>query len=518
MGRVTIFAINGCPFCVKAKEALKSRGIPYLEINLSTHPDKRSDLLNLSSSLTVPQIFFNETHVGGSEELLSLLKQWDSEVESHGSPLERYKKDIEAMSDPTDPRLQPSTKDPVKESIAPPRGEEDVLQIPRTEDSVTVLEMVKRLLQTVPFSDLTYRLKTYKKSIKGHSFLNFIMKEFNLTKEESLQFGLYLSEKKLVTHVTGNHVFEDRDDLFYRLQPHQTPSILNSYRIWTDRVDPNSLAVLSRISKKLQKVFDRATDTDGNVNLSSALLDLEYPTFEEEACELQGISMDEMDLNTKTAFVINLYNMLIKYAQVKLGVPESNFSRASFFTGVNINIGGEIFSFHDLENGILRGNAKPPYSLSKVFSPDDKRIRLVVDKVDPRIHFGLNCGARSCPPVKKFTTTDLDEELRIVALAFCEQDITVDESSKSMLCSTIFKWYLPDFAPSISELPKALMKFLYPKGEKFKLLEKMIEQGPIKVKFREYDWGSNVVETKVFDKSNLKADQYLLKTYFGCQS
>ena len=510
MGRVTIFAINGCPFCVKSKEALKSRGIPYLEINLSTHPDKRSDLLNLSDSLTVPQIFFNETHIGGSVELLALFAQWEGEVEFHGSPLERYKRDIEAMSDPTDPRLQPSSKDPVKEPKPPPRGEEDVIKIPRSEDSVTVLEMTKRLLQTVPLSDLTYHLKTYKKSIKGNSFLTYAMKEFNLTKEEALQFGSYLSEQRLITHVTDDHVFKDKKDLFYRLQPHQTPDILNSYRIWTDRVDPNSLAVLSRLSKQLQKVFDRATDTDGNVNLALAAQDPEYPKFEEEACELQGISMEGMDLYTKTAFVINLYNMLIKYAQVKVGVPLSNLSRASFFFGVKANVGGEIFSFQDLENGILRANAKPPYVLKKVFPQGDKRLRLVVEKVDPRIHFALNCGARSCPPVKKFTSTDLNEELRIVALAFCEQDVAVDESSNSMLCSTIFKWYLPDFAPSVSELPKALMKFLNPKGEKFELLQKMVKKGSIKVKFREYDWGSNVTETKVFNKSNLKADQYCI--------
>lgn len=508
MGRATVFAITGCPFCVRSKEALKSRDIPFLEINLSSHPDKRSDLLSLSDSLTLPQIFFNEMHIGGSEELLSLIEQWDNEASTKGSPSKRFEKEVKELQDPTDPRLQPSTKDPVKEPTAPPRSEEDNIEIPNVDKPVSVLNITKRFLSTMPIRNLTSSGKTYKNSITGHDFLNYLMKEFNLMKEEGLQFGKYLHERKLVTHVTNNsYGFSATNDQYYRLQQHQTPIILNSYRIWTDRVDPQPLAILSRTSKVLQQVLDRSTEKDGNVNLLLASQDPDYEAFEEEICELQGVSMDEMDLNTKTAFVINLYNLMIKYAQVKVGIPSTNLKRIAFFTKVKVNIGGEIFSFHDLENGILRANALPPYALKKVFSSDDKRLRLIVNKVDPRIHFGLNCGARSCPPVKKFSATDLHEELRIVALAFCEQDVTLDEKSNTLHCSTIFKWYSKDFAPSTYKLPQAILHFLNPKGEKREILERMMKKGSVKVKFMAYDWGSNVSHSKEFEVP--KPDQFI---------
>ncbi len=498
----------------------------YMEINLSTHPDKRSDMLKLSDSFTVPQIFFNEEHIGGADELIALLEKWDGDGDGDGngggkSAKERYEMEVESAQDPTDERLQPSTKDAVVEVPAPPRSEEDQIQLPNSSgDLVSYLEMMQRLLMSMKTktNHLAYRGKLYKNSITGQNLVLHLMAEFNLMKEEALNFGVYLNQRKLIYHVTNDHDFADRKDLYFRLQPHQNPNILNSYRVWTDRVDPNPLAVVSRLGKHLENIFDRALQKDdGNINLHSASKDPKYEEFEEEVCELQKISMAKMDKNYLTAFAINVYNLMIKYAQVKVGVPSTNLQRAAFFNKVKMNLGGDIFSFQELENGILRANALPPYALRKVFSPTDERLRLAVDKVDPRIHFGLNCGARSCPPVKKFSANDLNEELRIAALAFCEQDdnVMINESSNTLTCNTIFKWYIEDFAPSISELPVALLQFL--KGSKKLSLEKMIEKGPIKVEFFRYDWGSNITSSKKFSNSNLVADQYSLNAIF-CRS
>ena len=73
-----------------------------------------------------------------------------------------------------------------------------------------------------------------------------------------------------------------------------------------------------------------------------------------------------------------------------MGLPQRNLQRACFFVLVKYNIGEELFSFHDLENGILRGNASPPYGKKATFGSDDKSKRLIL-KVDNRNHFGLNC-------------------------------------------------------------------------------------------------------------------------------
>ena len=513
MGRVTVFAIDGCPHCMRAKQNLKDRDIPYVEINLSSHPDKRSDMLSLADSLTVPQIFFNNDHIGGAVELIDLLEDWDAD----GPPTATAKINAEYLSrcDPTDPRLAPSTTPPVTESPPLPRNQDDHIILPKSLTE-TVVNMTQRLIQTVPRYNLLYLGKTYKNATRGKNITDTLVTQFSLDREEAVVFGKYLQQRKVLDHVVGEHVFQDTTDLYYRLQPFQSPGTMNSYRIWTDRVDPDYMGVISRLSKIVQGIHNRCTNKNGDVDLAAAEQDEQYAKFEEEICELQGISIHSMDVNAKTAFLINVYNLLIKYAFIKYGFPDSNLKRASFFTTIYVNIGGDTFSFNDLENGILRANAFAPYALKKQFTSGDPRAKLVLEKVDNRIHFALNCGAVSCPPVKKFSVNDLEEELRIVALSFCEQDLNIRVSLKKNVVhlSSIFKWYRHDFAQSTSGLPKALLKYL--RGEKKEALRKMLNgKNEIKVKFNDYDWSSNVTNSKTFDASSLKADYYTLKTIFG---
>ena len=84
-----------------------------------------------------------------------------------------------------------------------------------------------------------------------------------------------------------------------------------------------------------------------------------------------------------------------------------------------------MFSFNDLENGILRDNRKAPYRFQAQFSKDDPRQDLRIKPVDPRIHFSLNCGATSCPAISQFTKEAFWEELGVVTQGFCEDDNNV---------------------------------------------------------------------------------------------
>lgn len=98
----------------------------------------------------------------------------------------------------------------------------------------------------------------------------------------------------------------------------------------------------------------------------------------------------------------------------------------------------------------------------------------MVDKVDCRIHFGLNCGAKSCPPVKNFTAEGIEEELRIVAMSFCKDDdnVFVDSKRRTLLLSQIISWYKIDFGGTNQALPATIVKFL--RGEKKSALEKLM--------------------------------------------
>jgi len=72
MGQIVVFSKTKCPHCVAAKTALAEQSIPYTEINIEDN-DYNADLMAYASQkATVPQIFFNDRHIGGNLELNKL--------------------------------------------------------------------------------------------------------------------------------------------------------------------------------------------------------------------------------------------------------------------------------------------------------------------------------------------------------------------------------------------------------------------------------------------------------------
>lgn len=510
MGRVTIFSLTECPHCKRTKAALTERGIPYSEISLSTHPDKRNDMLSLADKLTVPQVFFNEEHIGGADDTITLLKEWD---EDNLTPKEHFVQQVESHPDPTDPRLAIPTTPPIVEKPAPPRDQEKSVRLPNG-TMVSVLEITSTLKDILPRKALKYNLTIYKNAFTGTDAVKAIMKQYNLSTKEAVKFGVYLQESKILHHVVEERAFQDKD-YFYRLQCYQQPEILNSFRVWTERVDDEPMNLLNRLKKLLGKVESAVTNDQGLVDYKNAQKHESYPIFEEAVCELQGINIGKMNNKTRLAFGINLYNLMVKYAFIKVGISTSTLARGAFFSGVKFNIGGDVLSFNDLENGVLRGNAPPPYSLFAPFSKGDPRRRLALPEADCRIHFALNCGAKSCPPVKNFTATAIDEELRIVAQAFTEQEdnVRLNPKKNEIHLNMILNWYGVDFAPSKDLLPEKVVTFL--RGEKKETLQAMLDScDKISVKFNEYNWGTNASDFVVFDSASLKPDATTIKALF----
>ncbi|MCQ4167173.1 glutaredoxin 3 [Tahibacter harae] len=61
-----------CPYCVAAKNVLKSKGLEYSEIRIDTDPARLAEMLERSHGRrTVPQIFINGIHVGGHDDLVA---------------------------------------------------------------------------------------------------------------------------------------------------------------------------------------------------------------------------------------------------------------------------------------------------------------------------------------------------------------------------------------------------------------------------------------------------------------
>jgi glutaredoxin 3 len=73
MQAVKMYTTAVCPYCVRAKQLLKARGVEQIEeIRIDEDNQARNDMMTITGRRTVPQIFIGSTHVGGCDDLMAL--------------------------------------------------------------------------------------------------------------------------------------------------------------------------------------------------------------------------------------------------------------------------------------------------------------------------------------------------------------------------------------------------------------------------------------------------------------
>ena len=72
MQTVKMYATGTCPYCIRAKQILKAKGVEIDEIRVDLDPAQRSLMMEITGRRTVPQMFIGDTHVGGHDDLVAL--------------------------------------------------------------------------------------------------------------------------------------------------------------------------------------------------------------------------------------------------------------------------------------------------------------------------------------------------------------------------------------------------------------------------------------------------------------
>ncbi len=190
--------------------------------------------------------------------------------------------------------------------------------------------------------------------------------------------------------------------------------------------------------------------------------------FWEQIFAIENTNLSKYSRNEKLAFWLNTYNLLtIKGVLIELKKnPKwkgnvTSLAKLRFFIFRKFHVAGKKVSLNYIENSIIRRRFK-----------------------DPRVHFALNCGSTSCPflPNKLFQAETLDKYLDNLAKFFINSgNVWIDEESKTVYLSRIFKWYKKDFA-SAGGLQQFINK--YWKNETIDFTKRNI-------KFKDYDWSLN---------------------------
>jgi len=193
----------------------------------------------------------------------------------------------------------------------------------------------------------------------------------------------------------------------------------------------------------------------------------------------------------KLAFWINLYNALIIdgviAGEITKSVGPNSLALIGFFRKTSYDIAGLRFNADDIEHGILRGNRGHPMIPGSQFASQDRRLPWIIDPLDERIHFALNCAGRSCPPIQVYSAEKIGEQLDMAARNFVDADLQIDQERNTAHISAIFKWFAGDFGGQRGVI-EFLIKHLNA-GDRKEWLVK--HHNTVTFKYKTYDWGVN---------------------------
>ncbi|MSQ71029.1 MAG: glutaredoxin 3 [Betaproteobacteria bacterium] len=73
MSRVLMYATDWCPYCQRAEQLLRSKGVAEIDkVLVDIEPGRREEMMKKTGRRTVPQIYIGDTHVGGYDDLAAL--------------------------------------------------------------------------------------------------------------------------------------------------------------------------------------------------------------------------------------------------------------------------------------------------------------------------------------------------------------------------------------------------------------------------------------------------------------
>lgn len=311
---------------------------------------------------------------------------------------------------------------------------------------------------------------------------------------------------------------QQQQQQYFCFSQDRNPTVLNMVfdnarrRVRIAQQKRTALELSALLRGEIAKLHSKYLSANGRrVNYLQMKESEEFTLYVDLTHELQLVDLKELFVEAdRKAFFINVYNALAVHGFCVLGYPTTAAQRAHFFSATSYRLGASdeyCFSLNDIEHGVLRANRPTPAGFLPFFrgtkfsslplfsSDDDPRFRYVVHNLDCRIHFALNCGAKSCPPIRVYSAENLEAELDSAAQAFCDDEemgVKIDLPAKQVTMSQIFKWYATDFGDTERERLEKIGGFLF--GTQRETMRELLVLGDeFTVQYFPYDWNSNAL-------------------------
>lgn len=522
MGRITVFTDDDILSC-RVNRVLDAMGLPYHEINLVNHPKYQKDLETLSMSSSVPQVFFNTRHIGGYKNLLKELQKWNKEADGDKKKvLERFENQVGKMPDPKGiPKVTASDIEDLQDRKNLESAQLDTLlklqqkmlqvEWPDSNSLTNVNELTERLEMCLPKTQRFYKGSTYKNTFSGKELLETLDAVFpDIETPSSLAARLLRFE--LVLPISGKVSFDLAENKYYWLHCHVTPDIINSHAFATRKflinAEPSDLHqsdvanhILTGVNRLMIVIERDCMNHKGKVDHTKTYLHASFGLLEWTFSELKAVDPKVVfpETSDQLAFCLNVYNSMLRFALLKVGIPATSKDKQHLLSHVRFNLGGSVYCFSSFLDHLLALSRKLRDPKHKVKST--KKVKDGHNEVDHRIHFAVNqgtyLGCQESLPFAQYSSGDaLIDELDTTGRVLCSQPKICKVQKNEILLASFFRDHKGDFSRSEDGLVEMLAETVSARHQR-KLSNAKVKGS----KFVETDWTYHSTNYRAYDKA-----------------
>ena len=557
---VAVVKTSACPHCRRAEAALREAGIAFVEIDASDAEGVVRDAASAVSGMrTVPQVFVGGACVGGADDTIAAIES--------GELAERVQRALADARDATPSSLAAAAAAAGDRAV---EVAEDVASASGSgfgaDAAYAILDdAAERMSRDLTpgdrwtFGGWRRPIKLERRVVSGADVAEWIARDERTTRafadSGTLEEGdaaiaaiaARMCELGLLSSADGSRALDVRvvcdgdgaGSIPFRLADHAAaPSAfpeakplaaLNARRRFRGPAR-DARSVAADLRARILHLHDAFLSQDGTFVDYEAMHDSDaFREYARAAEALQTVSLASLTNAEKTAFFVNLYNALVVHVTVAAGPPKAGlvgfFDRLSYFDRHAYEVGGATYTCDDIEHGCLRGNrpgaaslgalvGNPKLSRGPFAATGDKRRENAIVPPDPRVHFALVCGAKSCPPIRLYDGENLESQLAAAAAAFLESETRVafgdalakengaeeeknddDENRTPGAVVTTSKivgsWYKWDFGEDDAARVAALSTYAGRETPLGRELARAAETPGVVIATRDYDWDLN---------------------------
>ncbi|KAK0069605.1 hypothetical protein Bpfe_000782, partial [Biomphalaria pfeifferi] len=465
-GYVIIYSMLDCPSCTQAKLALYDANVPFIDVRLDIFPKEKYKVAK------VPDIYFNEVHIGGLKDLLQLIKN----RKRLNVLIQKIRNDEPGSTAPIPPY---------------PFQQYSLLEAKPDQTAAPYFELLNDLLKKKVIRTNRMCCRRYQNSFQPDSLFTYATN----SGDRANVLGQFLLNHRVGRLYNPKESYDATKSLYVQFEKSHTLALnwgVSSTLVM--RGGDTVLNVIEHVRFNILQLYTKYVSHNGKiVDYTGMEESKEFLQFTQAMGALIFMNIEDMTDPMKLAFFINIYNALVIHGFIVKGFPLNSWDTKMFFRKTKYLIGRQLYSLNDLEYGVLKNKSYISGCL-KYLSKKDPRLNSALKQREPLIHFALVRGTQNSPSLRIYSPEAsfifsglacIDEQLQMAAASFLQEGgCVLDKTTGKPIIrlSSILKKNYKDFGCSKRKILGVVLQYMLNDKHKSKL-EEIYKSGKYSLKF-----------------------------------